>query len=292
MNRIKQLVDFFHFSKLPEGTESLKQEFPVNKNVNKRLCIFAAYCPDGKISNAQLVYLKGLRKVCDNILFVADSTIFPQEVEKIKDIVCYCNFDRHRGFDFFSYKKGFEYAKSHGLLDGAEELIFCNDSCYAPVTDFGFMFDEMNKKECDFWGITSYYKKYKYPRHIQSYFYVFKDCVFNSSAFMKFIEKIKVQRNIRQVIKKYELKLSGYLEKNGFRSATFVPDSISEIPPETNKTFYPLTLLEKYSVPLLKVKVFNNMYKGKLAENAFITLKYVQSVNKELAEIIQRENQF
>lgn len=271
------------------GTEAVKKEFLV-RNKGKMVGIFAGYCPDGKITDAQIYYLKGLKEFCDNVIFVADSKIFPEEIEKIKDLVCYCEFGRHNGYDFLSYRKGYEYAFNTGLLEDAEELVMCNDSCYAPVFGFDKMFGAMSLKACDFWGITSHHKKNKYPRHIQSYFYVFKANVFNSQSFKKFISSITPQRNIKQVIKKYELRFSQKLEQNGFKSATFVPDIIEECPPETNKTFYPLTLIEKYKMPLVKVKVFNNLYAGKLAENPYAVLKYLTSVNPELSEIIKKEN--
>ncbi len=271
-----------------EGTMLVRRAFSPSDTIkHKRLAVFAGFCPDGRIRNSQIYYLKGLKEICDNVIFVADSKIFPEEIEKIKHLVCYCEFDRHNGYDFASYKIGYNYALKNGLLDSIEELILCNDSCYAPITSF----ENLTCIDSDFMGVTSHSKKFKYPKHIQSYFYVFKSKVFMSAHFKNFMDRIKPQSNIKKVIKKYELKFSRYLENKNFLSGTIVPEKTAEIPNEVNKTFYPLTLLKKYNVPLVKVKVFNNKYTGRLAENPYDVLEYIKTINPELAEIIKNENQ-
>ena len=287
----KHLIDILKKNDYIQGTELIKQSFTLNPFKNKRLCIFAVYCPDGRISDSQIYYLKGLKRIADNIIFIADSLVFPEEIEKIKDLVCYCNFERHKGFDFMSYKLGYEYALKNGLLDDINELIICNDSCYAPVFPFEKVFCKMAGMQCDFWGMTSNGNIQKHQKiHIQSFFYVFKKNIFKSDVFKSFIKKIKCQKNINRVIQKYEIEFTDYLVSHNFKYSTFVPDSISEVPLCINKTIYPLTLLENYIVPLVKVKVFNNKFLGKISEDSFETLDFIKSVNPELAEIIKKEN--
>lgn len=61
----------------------------------------------------------------------------------------------------------FLYAEANGLLEGIFELVFCNDSCYPPLKPFSLVFSEMQKRECDFWGLT---KNHEISPHIQSFF--------------------------------------------------------------------------------------------------------------------------
>ena len=260
------------------------------KNKFNRLAIFAGYCPDGKIKESQIYYLNGLKNVADNIIFVCDCQILPQELEKIKDIVQVCIFKHHGGYDFGSYKLGYKYALDKGLLNNVDELILCNDSCYGPVFPFEKCFDSMKDTKCDFWGlVTNSNPKKRQPEHIQSFFMVLKSDVFNFDAFSRFMCRIKPQRKVKNVIKKYEIPFTNYLKKYGFSYAVFVPDE--KFPyGNINKTFYPLTLIRDFEVPLVKVKVFNNMFLCKLKEFSNDTLDYIERVNPELAEIIKKEN--
>lgn len=277
---------FFRNRKFPSGTVEISRNFP-NEGGNGRVVVFAAFCPDGRISNRQIYYLEGLKKISDKIIFVADSKVFEDELTKISDLVCYCEFGYNREYDFGSYKRGYEYALKSGLLESSDELVFCNDSCYGPIYSFEECFMKMETNPCDFWGMTS---NEKYKRHIQSYFYVFKSNVFKSSAFRKFIFGISRQRGINSVIRKYEAEFTAYLENQGFLSQTFVPQNIEDIPTDVNKTFYPLTLLTKFQVPLVKVKTFNGKYIDNLEEDPAEVLGYIEQVNPELAGIIRKND--
>lgn len=276
------------------GTIDVKKEFSLTPLKHKRVAVFAGYIPDGKISESQIYYLKELKKVVDNIIFIADSQIFEEELNKIKDLVCYCDFERHKGYDFYSYKKGIEYAKNRGFLDGTEQLILCNDSCYAPIFPFEDSFNKMKKVGCDFWGYTQnrLNEGEKSPQHLhlQSYFIVFNNKVFSSEAFNNFFSNIKIEDKVEDVIKKYELTFTSILNRAGFTSATFIPDEIPNIDNTINKTLYPKTLVEKYRMPLVKVKVFNNKFISRIKEDSFDTLDFIESVNPELATIIRKEN--
>ena len=143
----------------------------------KRLAIFASFSANGKIDDYVVYYIKNLKKVCDAIIFVADNSIIPNEFEKIKKYVIYASFNRHGEYDFGSYKRGYLYAKEKGLLNISEELVLCNDSCYAPVYPFENMFSNMKQRKCDFWGICA---NDQFCYHLQSYFLVFNAKVFKS----------------------------------------------------------------------------------------------------------------
>ena len=276
------------------GTLSIKKEFSLTPLKYKRVAIFAGYTPEGKISEAQIYYLQELKKVVDNIIFVADSQIFEEELNKIKDSVCYCDFERHKGYDFYSYKKGIEYAKNRGFFDGAEQLILCNDSCYAPIFPFEDSFNKMEKIGCDFLGYTqNRLNEGKTPpekEHLQSYFLVFNKNVFISNIFKNFFSTIIPEKSVEKVIEKYELTLTKTLNDAGFTGKTFIPDEIPNIDNTINKTLYPNTLIKQYKMPLVKVKVFNNKFISRIKEDSFDTLDYIESVNSDLARIIRKEN--
>lgn len=265
----------FRFSKKKKSFSRLfpkEAENKVYKGVShvpspKRVAIFASFSKNGKIADYVVYYLSELKKVCDAIVFVADNPIIPSEVDKIKNLVVYAQFKRHKEYDFGSYKRGFQRAQKSGLLANAEELVLCNDSCFGPVFPFTEMFDKMADDKADFWGLSNYDQHY----HIQSFFVVLKKKVFNSDVFAKFIFSVQKENSFWDVVLKYELGLSDILHEAGFISASVVPKKIAEMQEYSkayscyNKTFFPTLLMEKYRFPLIKTKVFNG-------DRAYLTL--------------------
>ena len=166
----------------------------------KRVAIFASYSKDGIIPEYVLYYLQGLKMVVEEIVFVADSDVQPGEEDKLKGLVRYSKCGRHGCYDFGSYRIGFEWAEKNGVLDDADELILCNDSCYGPAYPFEKVFAEMNKKECDFWGMV---ESHEMKTHLQSYFLVFKKAVFQSSGFKEYVHSLGNNSFDKFVFEKY-----------------------------------------------------------------------------------------
>lgn len=195
----------------------------------KRLTVFAHYDKDNIIDEYVIYYLEALKEICNTIIFVSDCFLPENEQNKIKNIADYIIAEKHGEYDFGSYKRGFLLAKELSL--DYDELLFVNDSCYGPFYPFRTVFNKMNKKQCDFWGLTANYygikkKKDNYvierAYHIQSYFLLFKKTVFQSEIFNDFITKISKCADKNEIIFNYEIGLSKLLFDNGFKSATYV----------------------------------------------------------------------
>jgi len=253
----------------------------------KRIAIFASFSSKGIIEDYVIYYLNGLRKVCDGIIFITDNPLIEKEIDKIKDLVIYINASRHGEYDFGSYKKGYYYLKQKKVLANIDELVFCNDSCYAPVYPFVRMFKKMSSKKVDFWGICAN-DMFKY--HLQSYFLVFHKKVVNSSAFKKFMELIKKENNRRDVILNYEVKLTEILQENGFSQESYIPflPKDDEYPYKFshNQTYCPIFLM-KQECPTIKIKTVESF--GKNYDGHRETIRYIKKYNKELYKILPRK---
>lgn len=287
--------------KFPKGAVSQKyvsKDF-VLKDMH-RVAIFASYSGNGEIADYVVYYLRELKKVCDAIIFIADNPIFPGEIEKIKDLVIFAKFKRHCEYDFGSYKRGYNYAKKIGVLDKCDEIVICNDSCYGPVYPFEEVFGKMDKqKDVDFWGLVA---NDDIKFHLQSYFLVFKKQVFNSKPFDKFINSVKKEKSFWDIVLKYEIEMTDFLKKNNFKVSAFFPDveSLSDLDTFTDKnmlslnfragsrnpTVFPLSMIEKYRFPLIKVKALTNGFLYALEEKEKAVLEFVKKENLELYDAI------
>lgn len=251
-------------TKFPFRAKIIEKEFVLN-STKGRTVVFAMFSDDGTIPDTTIYYLKGLKNIAHNIILIADNPIFKSEIDKVKDLVCYCCFERHKEYDFGSYKRGYLWAKNKGILDNTTELIFCNDSCYGPVFPFSEMFDDMEGRKVDFWGICAN-KTIRY--HLQSYFLVFNYSVFTSTVFVDFIKSIKKEKNYIDIILKYETQLTELLSNSGFVYDSYIKyDKYSDEYPylyQSNQTKFPLWLLNQ-RCPVVKVKalnLFSSNYEG------------------------------
>ena len=173
-----------------------------------RAVVFAHYDKYNSIQEYVLYYLKELRKV-------ADTNLPESEISKVQPLVKLVIATPHGEYDFGSYKRGFSH-----IPDDTDELIFANDSCLGPLYSLDKVFDEMQDKQCDFWGMNSHCIDVDF--HIQSFFMVFKKEVFRSDLFKNFISSIEKQKHKDDIILNYEVGLSQLLLKNGYRVAAFI----------------------------------------------------------------------
>ncbi|MBE6443042.1 MAG: hypothetical protein E7020_00015 [Alphaproteobacteria bacterium] len=211
-----------------------------------RLVIYASYDTQGIVHDYVISYLKRLKRVADKIIFIADNKAKAEEKQKLNGLVEFCDFAPHGEYDFGSYKRGYQYASKQGLLEEADELILCNDSCFS-VMDFDQMFSEMSQRDCDFWGVTD---SLEIQHHLQSYFLVFKKNVFTHQKFANWLGAVTHKNDFREIVKTYEVPLKSFLEKLGFKGDAFI---------RTNNNIGPMSIsltLYRQKAPLLKRKIF------------------------------------
>jgi hypothetical protein len=268
----------------PAQAVEFTMEFSKKPPVHRRTAIFASYSGDGNIEPYVVHYLRGLSEVCDNIIFVSDNPLFETESKKLDGIVSTMLVARHGEYDFGSYRRGWDWAKAHGLLENVDEVVFCNDSCYGPFHPFGTVFETMAQRSCDFWGLTMFQIKDKVADamrlHFQSFFLVFRKSVFSSKSFEDFISSIKKlpEPTREYVIERYEFSLTSMLEDSGFSYDSFVPKEFC-CKYKVLPTYLPSLTLKRYGMPLLKVKTFGD---NPWAESPRKALRMAKRLNREL----------
>ena len=264
--------------KFPDGAVEGTWRFAKAPRRHGRTAVVASYFGGGVLSEPLLYLLRGLREVVDNIVYVADCPVLPDEVGKLDGLVAVARFERHGQYDFGSYRRGLEIARAEGLLDAplADDLVVMNDSNYGPVYPFAESFAAMAERGCDFWGYTGY--KAFGNIHISSYFYLFRRNVVDSGLVDEFLSRVAGRVERDKVIMKFEFRFTKFLEDAGFRWDTLVPMGFRKDAP----TKYPLSICGQYRMPLLKAKAVN----GDSYESVGATLELVASANPALRALI------
>lgn len=246
----------------------------------RRYAVFAGYSADGSVAPYVLRYLSGLKAVTDGIVYITDSPLSPEAQKQVAPYVIHGEYQRHGEYDWGSYKRGYNWLKEKNLLKHADELIFANDSAYAPLQTFRPMFNQMrSRSELDFWGNT---QNQRFNPHLQSYFLVFRRPVIMSKSFAAFLNGVKAQPDHSLYITEYEIKLTPFLQNLGYKWDSYIPDFATAIaarqtpgtmpntapkpasaarvsaPASPDPNSYPLTLIRDYHNQFLKRRTFTD----------------------------------
>lgn len=161
----------------------------------KRLLIYFIYDKDGIVDDYILYALEKLRPFAEKILVVSNGKLRKESQQALSQWVDETIMRANTGFDVWAYKAGIE-SIGWAQLNEYDELILMNYTIMGPVYDLVDMFEEMQSRDLDFWGITKCFEEdnpaavamwknpYGYiPEHIQSSFCVFRRRLFQSDVF-------------------------------------------------------------------------------------------------------------
>lgn len=82
----------------------------------KNCAVFAAYSADGTVSDYVIDYLRALKEIAPNIVYVTDNPIPESEIAKLRPYVNHLIARRHGEYDWGSYKRGFAWLKRQKAL--------------------------------------------------------------------------------------------------------------------------------------------------------------------------------
>ena len=238
--------------------------------------LYAFFDPDGKIDFHVLESLRKYSKFF-KVVFISNKILSLYEKKKI-DFVEHIIESEHKEKDFGSWKLGIKYIKNKKV----KNLALTNDSIIGPLNNLSKIITNMEKKDCDFWGISSAGKNNDF--HIQSYFLFLKENVLNSQIFKNFFNQIKRVESKAELVKLYEVGLTQKFLESGFKCNSLLSHSDKDI----HSSEQSILLIIKKKLPFLKVKnIVSNPFRIKRMVRVLNNLKdkqkyfnYIQRVNK------------
>ena len=225
----------------------------------KRLALFSFYNKSGRVNSSVLYYLDALSKIADTV-FIVNGSLLPQSESKLEAEGYEIYKRENKGFDFGAWKD-FILSKDSSFFSQYDELILCNSSCYGPVYPFSGLFDEMDGRGCDFWGLYRHPGlrdgKLCIPPHIQSYFLVLRKRMFRDPCLREYFSGLGYAASWDDAVKA-ETSFTSYFEERGFVSSSYSGSVFSKFI-ENPTIFMPAELLRK-KFPLIKRKCFTTDY--------------------------------
>ncbi|MBW6423196.1 hypothetical protein KX729_17195 [Rhizobium sp. XQZ8] len=217
----------------------------------RRLGIFLFYDRDGKISDHIVHLLAKFSEHIERIVVIANGPLVDGQKKRIEPYVSEIHVRDNFGFDVGGYIHGLEVVGYDNLADYDEVVLF-NYTVFGPVFDLAEMFDEMERRDIDFWGQTQYVDKTK--AFLQSYFLVTRRRLHASPTFREYWSTLPEIKSIDDSIHFHEFRFTDYFVDRGFKESVYIEN---ELKWRGNTTLVDLPGLLAKRTPLIKYRAFN-----------------------------------
>src|SRR5690606_18967312 len=199
-----------------------------------RVCLFAAYDPDGLVDDSVLRYVRELSRHAD-VYYLADCTMAPGELDKLEPYVKGAWAERHGAYDFGSWSRLARDLVGWGTIERYDELLLVNDSCYL-LRSLDDVLARMSATACDWWGLQATQRSFVsladgaalptvdslvnvessvLPRtrhldalHVSSYFVAYRRPVIEDVGFRRLMDGVQAEADKSRIILKYEIGIS------------------------------------------------------------------------------------
>ncbi|WP_344740296.1 rhamnan synthesis F family protein, partial [Microbacterium awajiense] len=160
----------------------------------------------------------------------------------------------NRGYDIWAHKEGLAF---EGDLSGFDEVVLTNDTWFGPVREFGPVFERMDARAVDVWGMTDhaeevpnpFTKEGRLPYHLQSFWIAVRRGMFLSEAWERYWRELPEMPDYYDAVLTHEAVFTEYFTDRGFvAEAAF---SYREYP-TTHPALFNADLLIEDGCPLLK----------------------------------------
>lgn len=225
----------------------------------KRYLIYVIFEDQKDIQEYKYLFLDHLAKFADKVLIISNSQLNDCDMRHLSRYG-EVRIRENKGYDTAAFRYGILEAYPD-LTTDFSELILANDTSIGPIADFSQMFDEMDAKKLDFWGVTfgeeqddiTGYNRYNYiPKHLQSYFLAIKRNMFLDSQFLNYWENLTQTDSREEAIGKHETVFTKYFADLGYRYDAYVRENS-----DSAMYIHPLKML-KLGVPLIKYSALAN----------------------------------
>lgn len=233
----------------------------------KRVCIFFFYDNQGKVDGYVDVLLNGLAGCVDKFIVVCNGKLTSEGRRTFRKYTDRIIVRENQGLDVWAYKTGIDDLGWDEICS-YDEMIMMNHTICGPIFPFEDMFAEMDSRDVDFWGITTYFGGLNRPKnwpdngfdtiqdHLQSHFIAVRKHMLRSYEFQKYWRDIPPINSYEDSVSLHESVFTKKFADMGFTRSCYVNC-------RSDYNNYPLMidsheLIRKEKCPIIKRK--RNVY--------------------------------
>ena len=197
----------------------------------KRLGIFFCFDSEGIIDEYVTYLLDEIIKNLTDLCIIVNGDLSPESREILEQYSTDIMTRPNIGFDAGGWRDAMTDHIGFKKLQEYDEIILFNDSFFGPLYPFKEMFDVMDAKDIDFWGITVHGDApnardlcpYGYrPRYLQTYFLAFRRNLIQSKEFQEYWSEFPNYQSFNSLAFKHEGVFTRYFSDLGFKWEAYV----------------------------------------------------------------------
>jgi len=190
----------------------------------RRLCLFSFQDDQGLVDDYVIVLLRELNRFVDKIIVCVQGLLTDASRSVLLSVADEVITSLGGKYRLACYAQVLEHMESNSnIYDG--EIFLVDDRCYGPLFPLDELFDTMDRRSCDFWGITAHpERKSDYflgltgqPFFLDLNFVAFRVALVQSDAFHRFWGRIAMTSAADDAV------LTTYFLQHGFSCETYLP---------------------------------------------------------------------
>jgi lipopolysaccharide biosynthesis protein len=195
----------------------------------RRLCIFSFYDPHGVVDDYVVFLLCKLGEFAETIIFFSNGPLARDSEIKLQGAVDDVVLRPNVGFDVLAYKEGLERIE-YNREDLYDEVLMVNHTCYGPVYPFSELFEEMDSRDCDFWGVSAHAETTPnpltgvgtLPYHLNANFIAVRAEMVRSLSFRQYWDNIGVGASYEEAIMSHEARFTEHFTNLGYNASCYL----------------------------------------------------------------------
>ncbi len=197
--------------------------------MKKRASVFAFYDKDGIVDDYVIVLLQAVKKHIEFQVVVVNGDVDKASLNKLNAVADKVLIRENNGLDVMAYVHGF--FENYEFFKVFDEVIFYNQTVFGPFSDFDIVFEKMQAKNVDFWGITKHHESKRIPfwlenydiipEHVQSYFLVLSNKLFTSVEFKDFMQNLSIT-DYYSAVSSFEVPFTKHFKEHGYSYDTYI----------------------------------------------------------------------
>jgi Rhamnan synthesis protein F len=186
---------------------------------SRPVALYAAYVPDGMLTEMHRVSLGALKEAgCDIVFVNSTMTGAPMLAAALGDLadIVLCRAPGGRDIASWTLAAGLFYDR---LVD-ASHVLFMNDSLVGPFDDLAGTWESLRTSEQPWWGVTD---SHEGAYHVQTALFALRQEVIRSAAFAGFVGGYRFPTRRYDIVQQGELGIARALLEGGFTPSVLAP---------------------------------------------------------------------
>lgn len=225
-----------------------------------RLIIYAFYDKQGKAASFVPYMLEHLRPFAKELVIVVNGKLdidVRSVFDKVADKVM---IRENLGLDIAGYQHAMK-TLGWDHLPQFDEVLLTNDTILGPVYPFSEMFEDMDARDVDFWGMTAYAEDRPFegdviPTHLQSFWHAYRKSLVTSMAFQEYWDKLPVYDDYAKATHEHEIPFTQRFADLGFTWDSYTDYQRFADQASYQMLYMPMQLVRDGRCPVFKRRSF------------------------------------